>query len=305
MKVLVSGGTGLVGRYVVEELLAAGYQVIVGGRRAPLPRLFSRPVEFAALSLDSDKDPIDVFDDAYFFVHAAFSHVPGKYRGGEGDDPKTFHRLNLDGTVRLFEAAKRAGTRRCVFLSSRAAYGEHREATELTETMLAKPKTLYGQVKLDAERALAHLSTPGFAGVSLRATGVYGDLSPNKWDGLIADYLAGRPVAARLGTEVHGRDLGRAVRLMLETESTRISGEVFNVSDMSVDTRDILSSIRRETGCRHALPAPADSAALNPMSTAKIRALGWAPGGAPLFDETMQRLAAALPKSPRHRSTQV
>ncbi|RUM09162.1 NAD-dependent epimerase/dehydratase family protein [Rhizobium chutanense] len=297
MKVLVSGGTGLVGRYIVEELLTAGYQVIVGGRRAPHPRLFSRAVEFAALSLDPDKDQIDIFDDAYFFVHAAFSHVPGKYRGGEGDDPKTFQRLNLDGTVRLFEAAKRAGTRRCIFLSSRAAYGEHAGGSELTETMLAKPETLYGQVKLDAERALAHLSTPGFAGVSLRATGIYGDFSPNKWDGLIADYLAGRPVASRVGTEVHGRDLGRAVRLMLETESNRISGEIFNVSDISVDTSDILSFIRRETGCRHALPAPADKAALTAMSTAKIRALGWVPGGTPLFEETMRRLAVAQPQS--------
>ncbi|EJC81161.1 nucleoside-diphosphate-sugar epimerase [Rhizobium leguminosarum bv. trifolii WSM2297] len=305
MKVLVSGGTGLVGRYVVEELLTAGYQVIVGGRRAPHPRLFSRPVEFAALSLDPDKDQIDIFDDAYFFVHAAFNHVPGKYRGGEGDDPKTFHKLNLDGTVRLFEAAKRAGTRRCIFLSSRAAYGQHPEGTELTETMLAEPETLYGQVKLDAERALTHLSTPGFAGVSLRATGIYGDLSPNKWDGLIADYLAGRPVVSRAGTELHGRDLGRAVRLMLETESTRISGEVFNVSDISVDTRDILSPIGRETGCRHLLPPAADKAALNPMSTAKIRALGWMPGGAPLFEETMQQLAATLAAAPQHRSTQV
>ncbi|MBX5147109.1 NAD-dependent epimerase/dehydratase family protein [Rhizobium lentis] len=294
MKVLVSGGTGLVGRYVVEELLAAGYQVIVGGRRAPLPRLFSRPVEFAALSLDPDKDQIDVFDDAYFFVHAAFSHVPGKYRGGEGDDPKSFRELNLDGTVRLFEAAKRAGTRRCVFLSSRAVYGERPAGTELIETMQPKPETLYGQIKLDAEGALTHLSTPGFAGVSLRATGIYGDLPPNKWDSLIADYLAGRPVAARAGTEVHGRDLGRAVRLMLETDSTRISGEIFNISDISVDTNDILSPIRREMGCRHALPAAADRAMLNPMSTAKIRALGWTPGGTALFEETMHRLAAGL-----------
>ena len=248
MKVLVSGGTGLVGRYIVEELLAAGYTVIIGGRHAPLPRFFSRPVEFAPLSLDPAHDHIEAFEDAYFFVHAAFHHLPGKYRGGEGDDPETFKRFNLDGSVRLFEAAKRAGTRRCVFLSSRAAYGEHPEGTELTETMLAKPETLYGQVKLDAERALDHLSTPGFAGVSLRATGVYGDLSPNKWDGLIADYLAGRPVVARRGTEVHGRDLGRAVRLMLETESTRISGEVFNVSDISVDTRRrLLPTGRRST----------------------------------------------------------
>ncbi len=122
MKVLVSGGTGLVGRYVVEELLAAGYSVIVGGRRAPLPRLFSRPVEFAPLSLDPETDHIDAFDDAYFFVHAAFSHLPGKYRGGEGDDPEGFRRLNLDGTVKLFDTAKRAGTRRCIFISSRAVY---------------------------------------------------------------------------------------------------------------------------------------------------------------------------------------
>jgi hypothetical protein len=76
------------------------------------------------------------------------------------------------------------------------------------------------------------------------------------------------------------------------------------VSDIVVDIRDILAPIRRETGCRHALPAPADSTALNPMSTAKIRALGWMPGGTSLFEETMQRLAAVLPTSRRHRSTQ-
>src|SRR5690349_9042758 len=114
MKVLVSGGTGLVGRYIVEELLSAGYQVIVGGRHAPRPRLFSRPVDFAPLSLDPDENDIGAFDDAYFFVHAAFSHVEGKYRGGEGEDPRTFRHLNLDGSVKLFEEAKRAGTRRCI-----------------------------------------------------------------------------------------------------------------------------------------------------------------------------------------------
>jgi hypothetical protein len=90
---------------------------------------------------------------------------------------------------------------------------------------------------------------------------------------------------------------------MLETESTRISGEIFNVSDIVVDTRDILAPIRRETECRHALPAPADRTALNPMSTAKIRALGWMPGGTPLFEETMRRLAVVLPIS-AHESTQ-
>lgn len=304
MKVLVAGATGLVGHYIVEELLSAGYQVIVGGRHAPLPRLFSRPVDFAPLSLDPDEDDIGAFDDAYFFVHAAFSHVEGKYRGGEGDDPQAFRRLNLDGTVKLFEEAKRAGTRRCVFISSRAAYGEHVPGTELFETMPSAPETLYGKVKLDAERTLAHLSGPGFAGASLRATGVYGDGSPNKWDGLIDAYLGGEPILPRAGTEVHGRDLGRAVRLMLETESARISGEVFNISDIAVDTRDILSSIRQYADCPFPPPEAADKTRLCAMNTDRIRALGWNPGGFPLFEQTMQQLAGKR-TVPRPSSAQV
>ncbi len=304
MKVLVSGGTGLVGHYIVEELLSAGYQVIIGGRRAPLSRSFSRPVDFARLSLDPDEDHIGAFDDAYLFVHAAFSHVEGKYRGGEGKDPKAFRRLNLDGTVKLFEEAKRAGTRRCIFISSRAAYGEPAPGTELVETKPPAPETLYGQVKLDAERSLTHLSGPGFAGVSLRATGIYGDRSPNKWDDLIDEYLRGEPVSQRAGTELHGRDLGRAVRLMLETESARISGEVFNVSDIAVDTRDILSPIRHHANCPFPLPEAADKAGLCPMNTEKIRTLGWKPGGMSLFEQTMRQLAEKK-MVPRPSSTQV
>uniref|UniRef100_UPI001C3002D9 NAD-dependent epimerase/dehydratase family protein n=1 Tax=Deinococcus sp. GbtcB9 TaxID=2824754 RepID=UPI001C3002D9 len=83
MNVLVSGGTGLVGRYVVEGLLEAGYPVIVGGRTPPAADLFSKPVRFVPPSLDPDLDQIESFEDAYVFVHAAFDHVPGKYRGGE------------------------------------------------------------------------------------------------------------------------------------------------------------------------------------------------------------------------------
>jgi uncharacterized protein YbjT (DUF2867 family) len=87
MKVLISGGTGLVGRYIVEGLIDAGYQVIVGGRSPPAPGFFSKPVEFASLSLDPDLDQIEAFDDAYFFVHAAFHHLPGNTAGAKAMIP--------------------------------------------------------------------------------------------------------------------------------------------------------------------------------------------------------------------------
>jgi nucleoside-diphosphate-sugar epimerase len=295
MKVFVSGGTGLVGRYIVEDLLAAGYSVIVGGRNRPDSGFFSKPVTFLPMTLDPREDQSYLFDDAYFFVHAAFSHIPGKYRGGEGDDPAEFRRLNLDGTIKLFETAQRAGIRRCVFISSRAVYGDRLAGEVLCESTKPTPNTLYGQVKLDAERALLTLAAPGFAPVILRATGIYGDLSPNKWDDLFADYLGGRSVSARAGTEVHGRDLARAVRMMLETETGRIDREIFNVSDMLTETHEILKLLQQETDCPNALPAPAPEGIVSEMDTAKIRALGWTTGGEELLRATIRMLASKLP----------
>ena len=298
MKVLISGGTGLVGRYIAEELLAAGYKVAVGGRSAPQAGLFPHAVSFVPLSLDPTEDHSHAFEDAYFFVHAAFSHAPGKYRGGEGEDPEGFRRLNLDGTVKLFETARKAGIRRCVFLSSRAVYGDRLEGEVLTEASKPAPNTLYGEVKRDAEHALFSLSAPGFATASLRATGVYGDLRPNKWDALFDDYLNGKQVPSRAGTEVHGRDLGRAVRLLLETEKGRIDGEAFNLSDILTDTHEILGHLQRATNCPHALPAPAPEGVVGTMDTSRIRALGWQSGGKVLLRQTIETLAKAIP--PRH-----
>lgn len=291
MRVLVSGGTGLVGRYIVEDLLRAGYAVTIGGRTSPEPGLFSQAVDYVPLSLDPGLDQAEAFDQAYLFVHAAFDHVPGKYRGGEGDDPAGFLDRNLDGSIRLFETAKRAGTRRCIFLSSRAVYSAYPPGLMLSEEMETKPQSLYGHAKLQAERALATLSTPGFTTANLRLTGVYGGLQPGKWDGLIGDYLAGRPVPVCAGTEVHGCDAAFAVRLMLETEAGRIDSQSFNVSDMVVDTRDILSVVKDETGSPHPLPEAADRMAINEMTTAKIRALGWHGGGRAQLTETLQMLA--------------
>jgi nucleoside-diphosphate-sugar epimerase len=293
-RVLVSGGTGYAGRFIVEHLLANGYKVTVGGRTAPEPGFFTKDVAFVPLRLDPDADQIEAFDHVYYFVHAAFDHVPGKYRGGEGDDPQGFHRANLDGTMRLFETARDAGVRRCVFLSSRAAYGPQPPGTTLKEDMHSKPDTLYGEIKLQAERSLASLCGHGFVTASLRATGIYGAAGPgrrHKWAGLFEDYLAGKPVSSRASTEVHGSDVARAVRLMLESDSMRINGETFNVSDLLTDTSEILSFLQRARHCPHPLPAAGDTAACNPMGTCKIEALGWKPGGLELLRETIENLA--------------
>ena len=237
--------------------------------------------------------------DADCLVHAAFDHVAGRYRGGEGNDPDGFRRRNLDGTIALFEAARRAGVARAVFLSSRAVYGSTwPPGALLNELATPRPDTLYGKLKLESERALEGLSEGnGFCGASLRLTGIYGPAgkeAANKWDPLFRDYLAGREVPVRAGTEVHGEDAADAVLLMLESPADAVRGRVFNVSDVTVDTRDILEIVREATGARHELPHASDKAAVNAMATSRIEALGWKPGGIGRFRGTVREMALRL-----------
>lgn len=297
-RTLVSGGTGFVGRFVVEAVLEAGHAVRVVGRTPPPAGFFSRPVEFAEGSLDRPKPDPGLFDGVDAFVHAGFHHLAARFRGGEGDDPEGFRRRNLDGTLALFAAAKEAGVNRCVFLSSRAVYGRQAPGAALVEGMHPHPETLYGEVKLGGELALRDLSEPeSFCGTSLRVTGVYGPAGPgreHKWSALFRDFAAGSPIPPRVATEVHGTDVAAAVRLVLEVPPEDVCGTLFNLSDLVLDRHDLLSMVRDATGIASSLPERADAAALNVMDTGKLTALGWRPGGLDRLRATVAELCGPL-----------
>ncbi|MAU20664.1 MAG: UDP-glucose 4-epimerase [Martelella sp.] len=288
-RILVSGGTGLVGRYIVEECLAAGHDVTVAGRNAPAPDLFAAPVNFLPLELGG-AGSTDFFKGIDVFIHAAFSHAPGRYRGGEGDDPDGFLKANVAGSIALFEAACRAGVKHAFFLSSRAVFDGYPVGMPLPETTPPQPQSLYGKAKWEVEQALSALARPGFIPVNLRATGVYGDLVPNKWEELFERYASGEEIAARAGSEVHGRDLAGAILTLLDAPIPKISGKAFHVSDIVTDTHTILAPLKAALQSSHPLPPRADQSAVSAMTTTRLNALGWRSGGMPLFSATLQTL---------------
>lgn len=257
MRVAISGGTGLVGRFLTEAVAGAGHEVVLLSRR---------PVEGFAHVPFALGDRPDV--EADVLVHAAYHHVAGRYRGGEGDDPEGFRRANVDGSLRLMERFPRT-----VFLSSRAVYDGQPAGSVLTEDLTLSPDGLYGQVKAEVEAA---------ADVSLRATGIYGAGVGHKWTELFDDFLNGRPVAPRVATEVHGADLAAAVLMFLEN-----GRGAFNVSDLLLDRRDLLAEVASLTGCTHELPERS-GAEVSAMDCTRLRTLGWVPGG-------WGRLIASLP----------
>ncbi|KUF12329.1 NAD-dependent epimerase/dehydratase family protein [Pseudoponticoccus marisrubri] len=267
MRIALTGATGLVGRF----LLDLPGEVVTLGRR-PLPGHAHRP-----WTLDGPAPDLAGID---LLVHAALSHVPGRYRGGEGDDPKGFLTANLDGSRRLFDAAAAAGVQRVLFLSSRAVFDGLPPGTRLTEELTPQPRSLYGQMKRAAEM---HLSQMPLIGLSLRATGIYGPGPGHKWEALFADYRAGRPIAPRRGTELHGADLARACALLLDATQ----GGPVHVSDMLLDRHDLLAELQRLTGCPHP-PPPRATDPISTLACDRLHALGWRPGG-------MKRLRADLP----------
>lgn len=282
MKVLVTGGTGYAGRFIVEALLAAGHAVSVSGRSQPGENFFSAPVDFLSGDLDPDNASPALFEGCDAFVHAAFHHVAGRFRGGEGDDPEMFRRLNIDGSLALFAAAKKAGVARAVFLSTRAVYGAQPPGSVLTEETEPHPDTLYGEVKRTVERGIAAIADETFLPATLRVTGIYGPAGPgrrHKWADLFADFEAGKDIAPRVGTEVHGDDMAAAILLILEgdADAIRAAGSLFNVSDILLDRHDLLTAYARLTSRNGEVPERADASAYNAMDCSRLKGLGWRP----------------------------
>jgi nucleoside-diphosphate-sugar epimerase len=259
MRIALTGATGLVGRFLTAGL--AAHQITTVGRR-PSAGLVHHPW---SLGEDVDLHGQDAL------IHCAFAHVPGRYRGGEGEDPQGFLRTNLDGSKRLLDAAARDGLRCVIFLSSRAVLGGYPPGTDLLESLPPAPDSLYAEAKLAVED---HLSTLPLRGISLRATGVYGPGKGHKWEQLFADFLSGQPITPRRATELHGADLAAACDLLLRSETR---GPV-HASDLMLDRQDLLIELKRR---KNSPETPPDRAKTTPnaLNCAKLASLGWHPRG--------------------------
>ncbi len=294
MIVAMTGATGSVGRFIVKRLLEEGAGVRAW--RRPSSDLTGLPpgIEWIEGSL-GDRSPAEALvTGADALIHAALEHVPGRYRGGEGDDPERFWRLNVDGSLALIQAARDAGVKRAIVFSSRAVFGRNAEGA-LGDDARPSPDTHYGAAKAALETFVSKFAGE-FPVAVLRPTGIYGIVEPaarSKWFALVKDALAGRHVTARAGTEVHGSDVAAAVWALLEAPSAAIAGRAFNCSDIVVSHRDIVRVVQKVAGVSGPLPEEGEHPRAI-LRTDRLAALGVRFGGRPLFESTVAALVAAV-----------
>jgi nucleoside-diphosphate-sugar epimerase len=164
-----------------------------------------------------------------------------------------WYRVNADGTVRLAQAARAAGVRRFVFISSNAAGGRCESDTQvLTEADPAKPLSHYGRSKRLAEQALLQMHQPGvFEIVVLRPSMFYGPPVPDRHVDVYRRIISGRMPMVGDGryrrSITYIGNLVQATRLAMTHPDA--GGEIFYVVDQPIyTTRSITEAMADALG---------------------------------------------------------
>jgi nucleoside-diphosphate-sugar epimerase len=164
MLLAVTGATGFIGQHLLREFPKRGYRL-----RMLLRRPASMPMRTASAVIGDLARPQNM--SAALEGVDAVIHSAGLAHGMSGVPEDDYRVLNTEATIGLARAARRAGVKRFVFLSSIRAQCGPTADTVLTEAVEPRPTDAYGKSKLGAERGLAELDLDW---VSLRAVLVYG-----------------------------------------------------------------------------------------------------------------------------------
>ena len=166
--VLVTGATGFLGKYVIEELAEHGYQVRAFGRNSKVGRsLENSSVSFFKGDLTKADDVLEACKGMDLVVHAgALSTVWGPW--------KDFYQANVLGTKYVLEACRQTDIQRLVYVSSPSVYAAPKDQLAIKESDAPEENNLnnYIRSKLASEKLFKDY--PDVPSIILRPRGLFG-----------------------------------------------------------------------------------------------------------------------------------
>ncbi len=254
MRALVTGGSGFIGSNLVDALVGRGDDVVViddlsTGRLENLDRAIEDGVELVELDIRDATAVAEVLartrSEVVFHLAAQIDVRVS------AADPARDARINVEGTINVLDAARRAGVGRVVNTSTGGAiYGEGRILPAPEDHPVA-PEAPYGQSKFCAE-GYCELFTRlhGLSTVSLRYGNVYGPRQdPLGEAGVIAIFCGkllegGQPTV--FGDGLQTRDyvyVGDVVRANLLAAGAEVSGPVNIGTGVETSVLDLVEAL--------------------------------------------------------------
>jgi len=163
-KIIVTGGSGFLGKHLLRALNKASYQVKnIDLRDNPEFETVIADVRDTEKMLQEVKDADMVF------------HLASLIEAGESvEKPQKYIDYNIDGTLSVLEAMRTNGIKTFIFSSSAAVYGEPIKVP-IKEDDRTMPVNPYGMTKLAMEALLSsYVEAHGFTGIALRYFNLYG-----------------------------------------------------------------------------------------------------------------------------------
>ena len=225
MNILLTGGTGFIGKHFLQYLTILGHSVHTLSRR--------HVENHHTISCDFTKDkiPSDLFNSIDMVFHlAGFAHDmqnPSKVED-------FYHLLNVDASVELAKLAAESNVKRFVFISSVKAGGVLVSGRCANEFDQNEPKEVYGKSKREAELKLLKIGNEYGMEISIiRPSLVYG---PNvkgnlqlMMSGIKKGWFPPLPETDNQRSMVHVDDLVQAIFMIAEDD--RAVDEIFIVTD--------------------------------------------------------------------------
>ena len=172
MKIAITGGTGCLGRPLLENLIGKGIDIqLLALPRDPIPDFIKRKVQILTGNLNSLETLKLLTKDCETIFHLA-----GKVHSipGTKEEEENFYRVNVEGTKSLLKASKYNEVKKVIFYSTMGVYGPDADfhGDELSP---CRPGSIYAKSKFQAEQLVLNSSNDcGPEGVVLRFPVVYG-----------------------------------------------------------------------------------------------------------------------------------
>ena len=252
---LVTGALGCIGSWVVRNLIRAGIPTTVfdlsdDARRMKL--LMSDDELAQVRFITGDITDLKTVEDAFAQSQATqVIHLAGLQVPFCKANPPLGARVNVVGTINIFEAAKQAGLKRVVYASSAAVYGPREEYPDapVAHDAPLRPLTHYGVFKQANEgNARVYWHDDGISSIGLRPYVVYG---PGRDQGLTSDPTKAMLAAAR-GEPYHISYGGRCemqyaddvANIFIQATTASFEGaDVFNLHGSVVDMQTVVEAI--------------------------------------------------------------
>jgi nucleoside-diphosphate-sugar epimerase len=175
MKILVTGATGFIGRYLVDALAQQGHDIYALVRptsdRKPLE---AKCVKFIEADLSDEKS----LGALKAYLIDVIYHCAGLV---EDKDLQKLYKTNVAGTDNICRFALEQRVKRVIYLSSVATVSGN-EQVPLTEDLPYSATNLYGLSKLEAESLVLEYRRHGLPVVIMRPAMVYGEEEPHAFD---------------------------------------------------------------------------------------------------------------------------